>query len=86
MEKPIEFGWTYKLGGTGPQGITRMGQVEGVSDMAPAFGLLGEGLRKGSISSVITSLWENAAPPALTLMSNTSLPFCMSDVSFKLLP
>ena len=47
---------------------------------------VGEGLRKGTVVSASTSIWEKDAPPGLTLMPDNSVPPHMSLVPFELLP
>ena len=43
-------------------------QVDGVSDLCLLAGSVGVGLRKGTVASASTFVWEKAAPPALVLM------------------
>lgn len=43
-------------------------------------------LNKGSMDSASTSVWEKAAPLALALKPDNSVPLFMSLVSFELLP
>ena len=76
MEKKL--GWTHKLGGTASLGISRMGQTVLARLMESLMwyllpALWGKGLEKGQ--------W-----PLLTLMPDTSVPFFMPLVPFKLLP
>ena len=49
-----------------------MSQADGDSDMAPL--LCGKGLNKGTMASASTSVGEKAAPPALALKQNNSVP------------
>ena len=49
---------------------------------APAEGQL----RKGTMASVHTSVWEKAAPAALTIKLDNSIPTHIYLVPFKVLP
>ena len=59
-----QLGWAYKLGGAEPEGITRVGQTVGVRVMEsqiwflPLCGSVGGGLRKGTMVTVNSSVWE----------------------------
>ena len=52
----------------------------------PPAGSRGERLIKGTVASASTYFWEKAAPPALTLMPNGSVPPCMSLVLLSCCP
>ena len=66
--------WAQKLGGRASRnhwgGTNSVSHVAGVSEVAPTCQLCGSvgvgvgevGLRKGTMSSASTSLWEKAAP------------------------
>ena len=68
MEKPLETAWEGpKFGWEGASGYHQestniVSQVDGVLDMMPACLLCGEGLRKGTVPSVSTSVWEKGVP------------------------
>lgn len=47
--------------------------------------VLGEELNKGVMVTDSSSVWKRAAPPALTLKPDNSVPLDMSLVLFKLL-
>ena len=78
MEK--QLGWTPKLGGAKSPGIllgssNSVSQVDGVSDMAPAFSSMGRGFRKGTMASACldashfsSSLYVTGAFQATTLV------------------
>ena len=74
------------MGGTESQGISRVGQtvlarlIESQIWHPPADSVWG-GFRKGTVDSVCLS-----APPALSLLLDTSVPPCVPLVPFKLLP
>ena len=69
MEKPPETAWVgLKVGWerasrNHPDGKNNVRQVDGVSDMVPTCWLCGSvwgGLRKGTVASASTSVWEKA--------------------------
>ena len=65
--------------------VNNVSHVDGFSDMVPT-GSVREGLIKRTMAALF--LWEKAAPtPAPTLMSDNSVPACVSSAQpFKLLP
>ena len=77
MEK--QLGWGGKLGEAESLGISKadhsVSQVDGVSDMAPAYQLCGGGGRL-----------ENGQWPLLALMPDPLVSFCIPLVPFKLPP
>ena len=67
MEKPLETAWVGpavgwdQASGNHQGKANRDSQVDGVSDMAPTCllcGSVGEGLRKDTMASASTSVWE----------------------------
>ena len=88
MVKPLERG----LGGPESwvgQGLRELpgranshSQVDGDSDIVPAYWLRGRSAQRGTMASASTSVWEKAAPPALVLMTDNSGPPHMSLVPF----
>ena len=60
-------------------------QIYGVSDMAPACQLREEGSEKETIVSASTSVWEKAAPTAVSLMPDNSVPPHMFPMYFEVL-
>ena len=47
---------------------------------------MGGGLIKGTMASASPSVWEKAAPPALSLLLGNLFPPLMTVVPFELLP
>ena len=86
-----QLGWTQNLGGARLQGITWVGQtviarlMESPVWHLPAGSVRGR-LRKSTMASASTSVWERAVPPALALMPDNSFSPCMSLMSFNILP
>ena len=66
------------FGGVGSEGITTgaqsVSQVQESQKWHSPASSVGGGLIKGTSASASTSVWEKAAPPALTLMPNNSVP------------
>ena len=88
-----QLGWVRKLGGVGPHGITRVGQTVWARLMDSLYGArllavwlcLWGGLRKGTVASANTSVWEKVAPQVLPWCQKIHfLPTCL--VPFELLP
>ena len=74
MEKPLEIAWVgLKVGwgrtsGNYQGGANSVSQVDGVSEMVPGcqlYGSVGGGIRKGTMASASTSVWEKAVPQLL---------------------
>ena len=63
-----------------------MSQVDGVSNKVPACQLCGEGLIRGAVAPVRTSVWEKAAPPALALMLDSPAPSHVFSASQAAVP
>lgn len=62
-----------------------MSKVDGISDMALASGSVWGEFIRGTMTSASTFVLEKAAPPALTLMPDTSVSPHRYLVSFELL-
>ena len=88
---PLERAWVVpQVVWAGYQGITRVkwtviARLIEIQMWHPTASSVG-GLRKGTMTSVSTSVWKKVAQPALALMSDSSVPPHMSLVPFKLLP
>lgn len=92
MNKPLEVAQVYlNLGGTGSEGITRVGQkisaslIETQVWFAPKYACWQvEVLNKGKIPSANTSVWKNSISPALALKLNNSVSSTMFLSPFEL--
>lgn len=86
-------GWAHHLDEVGSQGITSAGLtvltrlMETQTWWLPVSAHQEVGrLNKETMDSASTSVWDNAAPPALTLKLDNSVAPCMSLMPFRLLP
>ena len=92
MEKPLEGAWVGQLfewgriSGTHQGRAMSVSQVDRDSDMVATCVCMpgGKELNKET-DSASTSVWEEAAPLALALKPDNSIPPCTSLVPFKLL-
>ena len=74
MEKPLKTVWVApevewgRAAGNYQGGANSVSQVDGVSEMVPGcqlYGSVGGGIRKGTMASASTSVWEKAVPQLL---------------------
>ena len=92
MKKPLEMAWMGPQAGWGrvlgnhQEGVSNVSQGDGDSDVTPVYACSGGGLSRGTMASASTSVWEKAAPPALTKKPDNSVNACVSLVPFELLP
>ena len=77
------FGWSG-VSGVHQDRENSESQVDEDSNMALTISSVGGELSKGTMASVSTSVWENAAPTTLTLIPDNSVPPQVSLVPFKL--
>ena len=86
LEKSLEMACVGLQIGWDEVSENQQGRVNIVSqvDMHPPAG--SGGLSKGTMASASTSVWEKAAPLALSLKPDNSVPPHMSLVPFELLP
>ena len=79
-------GW-YRISGIHQGGATSIRQVGGDFDMVPTWvcKLGRRGLNNESMGSTSSFVWEETAPPVLTLKPDNSVPPCLSLVPLKLL-
>ena len=80
-----------QIGHVGTAGVTRarqksMNQVDGDSCMVPTYWLCGSTSQKRNNDLCQHFCLGEAAPPALALMPDNSVPLCISLIPFKLLP
>ena len=91
MGKPLETAWVgLQVGWGGVSGSLQGGansdsQFDGVSDPAPTCWICVGRVWKRINASASISVWDNAAPAALSLMPNYSFPPHISPVPLKLL-
>ena len=98
MEKPLETAWVGLQVGWGGVELGLRESPVWVKQDEPAWwslrcgacllALCGRGLRRGTMASASTFVWQEAAwsPPVLTLMPDNSILPCMSLVPFQPLP
>lgn len=93
MEKPVKVAWVDlevgwgEVSGNHQNGVNGVSQIDGNSVMVPACQCrLGEGrLKKGTMASTSTSIWEKAATPALSLKPDFTVSHHIALVPFELL-
>ena len=92
MEKPLEMAWVgqkvvwARVSGDHQNRMNCVSQVNEDSDGVPTCWLCVEELRRGTVTSVNTSVWGKSSSSFFAPKPDNSVSPCMSKGPFDLLP